>query len=488
MADASTTGRAVTAGDILIRLESSQRGFRAVMLILGVLLVLVAVIVAGSTAFSISQLSNLEARTSALDSTTAVIEAKADSARAAQVAALAETLRTLETTQTSWREFANDYNSARRNIDVVARLDTLAPDALVDFAVELASRHLTGVPLDLSTQEALARALDGRNADGGLLVDGDERTLLLAARADWMRSDDGGEDARDDEARRLFAELARDGGNDVMRGLGEVGLAERRFADAVDTLWEGGCADAVEHADAALDLGVRGPNVHYILGQCLRKHGETVEAYQAFVTQQALVDANPELYDHSWMPYSYQAAHGMGTTLMALAAELPPGGRLAIGAGEGGPAATYEREEALDIALDLLNQAAAGRRAYGATEVGANYTRENIGIIYLQKGDWDGALAHTAQVNAVIALPWNLTFRYIAAKEKLAALGANPDPIRAAELEDVAHESWLVLGEMRPSRFAPAELEKLLPSSLHGYVREVVAHAREGEATRLAAN
>jgi hypothetical protein len=488
MADAPTTGRTVSAGDILIRLESSQRGFRAVMLILGVLLVLVAVIVAGSTAFSISQLSNLEERTSALDSTTAVIEAKADAARAAQVAALAETLRTLETTQTSWREFANDYNSARRNIDVIARLETLSPDELVDFAVELASRHLTGVPLDLSTQTALARALDARRDNGRLLVDGDERTLLLAARADWMRSDDGGEDARDDEARRLFAELARDGESDRMRGLGKVGLAERRFADAVDTLWEGGCADAVDHAEEALTLGVRGPNVHYILGQCLRKHGDTQEAYHAFVAQRALVDANPALYDHSWMPYGYQAAHGMGTTLMALAAELPPGGRLSIGAEGEASGATYEREEALDLALDFLNEAAAGRRAYGATEVGANYTRENIGIIHLQKGAWDDALEHTAQVNAVIALPWNLTFRYIAAKEKLASLGDNADPAEVAELEGVARESWLILGEMRPSRFAPAELEKLLPSRLHGYVREVVAHAQDGEALRLAAN
>jgi hypothetical protein len=488
MTDASTTGRPVSSADILIRLENSQRGFRAVMMILGVLLLLVAVIVAGSTAFSYTQLSSLEERTTALDTTTAVIEAKADAARAAQVAALAETLRTLESTQTNWREFANDYNSARRNIDVVARLDTMAPAELLDYAVELAARHLTGVQLDLSTQEALARALEARGADGRQLARGDVRTLLRAARADWMRADDGGEDARQDEARRLFADLARDGETDRMRGLGEVGLAERRFADAVDTLWEGGCADAVAHAEEALRLSVRGPNVYYIMGQCLRKHGDTQEAYHAFVAQRALVVANPELYDHSWMPYRFQAAHGMGTTLMALAAELPPGGRLSIGNGEGASGATYEREEALNLALDFLNQAAAGRRAYGSTEVGVNYTRENIGIIHLQKGDWDAALAHTAQVDAVIALPWNLTFRYVAAKEKLAALGDAADPVETVELNDVANEAWLVLAEMRPARFAPAELEKLLPRRLHPYVTEVVAHAREHEAMRLAAN
>ena len=86
---------------------------------------------------------------------------------------------------------------------------------------------------------------------------------------------------------------------------------------------------------------------------------------------------------------------------------------------------------------------------------------ENVGLIYLRRGDWQGALTLTDEVNALDAtLTWNALARAVAADK----LGQRP-------LAEQAHAQWIA----QRTAHDLAELRRLLPSKLHAYLETLPA-------------
>lgn len=458
MADAGGTR---LTEDLVLRLEAQQRTSRRVMAALAGVLVVVAFIVAGAVAASYFELRDLRAETDQLrhETTRLWLDAQAQQRETAarEHVLLSESLRQMEDLREETLASAGELASTRRNLGLEARAAHMTPAELRAFAGVLARRHFTGLSLDWASQGVLARALEDA------AVDGDERTLIRAALADWS--------GRRDEARALLTALKDDGATSEMQGFGDAGLAAEAYAraNASNYDWAEGCADAARIAGEAVARGVVGPNLYYYQGQCLRKRGRIEDAYEAYRRADALVDAAPEIYDLPWQPHRYRATHGIGTTLIALGADLAPGAMLEID-GE-----TFDPRVR---ALELLNQAAEERRAFGASDVGIAFSRENIGLVLVQRGDWEGALEHTAAIDAVVAMTWNLTVRWIAATELLNALDRDSPAARRAELEAIALDAELKLARMPYKRFDEDELVRLLPDRYASVVEHLMAPAR----------
>ena len=161
---------------------------------------------------------------------------------------------------------------------------------------------------------------------------------------------------------------------------------------------------------------------------------------------------------------SQMAHHGVGTTLVALAAQdqLPEG---------------RERNEALAEALAELRIAAKIRADRGATRVGVAYTEENMGFIYVLEEDWPAALDHTERIDQILPLAWNLTVRNIAARENEKALRRGGSS-RAAieEMKRIQSDTDMVLSLMDCGQIDKAELMRLLPEKYSGAVDELSEH------------
>ena len=196
-------------------------------------------------------------------------------------------------------------------------------------------------------------------------------------------------------------------------------------------------------------------------GQCLRKRGDALTAYEAFSKAAAMLEGGE--FDETLL-HGQMAHHGVGTTLVALVAseQLPEG---------------ESSERALQEALKELQLAARIRGQRGSTPVGVAYTEENIGFIHILDEDWPTALEHTERIDRILPLAWNLTVRFIAAKENEAALRSADAPREdIRRMEAIQSDTGTVLGLMACNQIDRPELKRLLPAKYAETVDELSRH------------
>jgi len=247
------------------------------------------------------------------------------------------------------------------------------------------------------------------------------------------------------------------------KAMGAAGLAmlEYRAANAASLGWNQGCSDVNERVTQAEGFGLKAPMLLLWKGQCLRKRGDSLNAYRAFREAAALIEAEDA---EVTLQQEQMAHHGVGTTLVALvASEQLPGGR-APG-------------DALLEALTELKEAAKLRADRGSTPVGVAYTEENIGFIHLLYGDWPLALEHTARIDEIVPLAWNLTVRHIAARENETALREAGASRESREMmKAIQRESAQMLKLLDCGGVDTPELKRLLNVRYDTVVDELTRH------------
>ncbi|WP_084398033.1 hypothetical protein [Henriciella aquimarina] len=439
----------VTSADLLAELREEQQSFRFLMTALAAIIGMAAVIVAGSVIYFFMELSGLKSQYAE--------QTRLNEMNLRIVAG--EAGRQRESTQSALVAIREENEAARRQAGLareIQRADSVTQVAgYKQNALELAQKHFLGIPLNEVTSQVVAIVLRADGSDGELLAP-DERLLLQAALDDW-----GGQNM--DAVRAAMSELYDSGSTLEMKARGAAGLAalEYRAADEKSLGWNRGCATVVDYVNQAQARGLQAPMLLLWKGQCLRKRGDALTAYEAFSKAAAMLEGG----EHEETLLNAQMAHhGVGTTLVALVAseQLPEG---------------EDSEAALQEALGELREAARIRAERGATPVGVAYTEENIGFIHVLDGDWPAALEHTAGIDRILPLAWNLTVRHIAAMENekaLIAAGASRDEIR--EMETVQTDTALVLGLMECTQIDRPELKRLLPSKYGRTVDELSRH------------
>ena len=343
-------------------------------------------------------------------------------------------------------------------------------EALLREAVALAEASALGTTLNTSTaylvEAVLGQLSEPTNTDDASLLSSDQRSLLLAALQKWISP----LDLHTEQHWRTLAEEASD---PYIRGLGLAGLGslfyERAQASEEGLNWENGCERAVDNIRQAQLLGAESVQLLLFMGECLRKNGEKLGAFRAFLAALQQQTQTPDMSIND----RRLAAHGAGTTLIALdvSAETDPILADQIKAFTKDIRALNltdsENDEAsvLDEALALLEHAVELRELRGEGEIGKIYTSENIGFIYLQLGDWKKAIEHARLIDQEMAMAWNLTVLVIALETLADKTEVAGDNAEASKLRSSAQQSIEKMRLMPVSQFDRAELEKLLSSS-----------------------
>ena len=454
----ATASQKATSANLLEELRKEQRAFRFVMTLLIILLVIAAAIAAGGAAFSYFELKDMRANQEQM---------RRDSTAHLKVVA-GEAGRERETMRSELIAIREENASSRRQSDLARRIEQAALNNRIgeykDSAITFARSHILGTPLDSATALVVTSVLGAAEEEGSVLLDTDARRLLITVKADW--------EGQVGDASAGFETMRAESDDQSYRALGAAGLAMLHYRDAsgLNLHWGEGCREVVENVTSAEDMRLDAPTMFLWKGDCLRKHGATLRAFNAFNAALFKLEADAAAGLEPPQEQMRLAYHGVGTTLVALAArdEVP---------------SEFADSDPQAKALELLELAADIRRQRGATPVGIAYTRENIGFIYLQKSDWDGALAHTAAIDAVLPLAWNLTVRHIAATEKADALVAveEPDMAAVAELREIAEEAALVLSLMQYVQFDERELKRLLHKDYSETVDDLIARLPENE-------
>ena len=426
----------VTSADLLAELREEQQSFRFLMTALAAIIGMAAVIVAGSVIYFFMELSGLKSQYSE--------QTRLNEMNLRIVAG--EAGRQRESTQAALVAIREENEAARRQAELareIQRADSVKQVATYkNNALELAEKHFLGIPLNEVTSQVVAIV---RRADGtdGELLSKPNRLILHAALEDW-----GGQN--EEAVRAALSELYQDSETLEDQALGAAGLAALEYRAANDSSlgWNRGCSTVVDYVNQSAARGLEAPMLLLWKGQCLRKRGDALTAYQAFSRAATMLEAH----------------HGVGTTLVALVAsqELPQG---------------EDSETALQEALSELREAARIRGERGATSVGVAYTEENIGFIHILDEDWQAALTHTKHIDDILPLAWNLTVRHIAAVENEKALksaGASREQIRA--MQTIQTDTRLVLGLMECNQIDRPELKRLLPLRYASTVDELSRH------------
>lgn len=459
--------------DFLRELKKEQSGFRIYGFLFGLLFVVIAAFLGISTYLTIKRLDGVS---------TTLLDARITNAQV--LIELGYKLRdqeTRNTRQVSVNQEADDTRIFVAQANTAALYGPKTPaeqDAinrqLAQAALVYAKAHINGTPLPYDLQNPgaiyngqlnwatgpmLTQALNARSSAGRGYFSTDERRIVQAARADWLGDVDG--------ARTAFTALAQARTTEA-KALGHVGLATLAYdmanANTEEPLgWDKGCEAAVDAATVATQqYDSHAASVLIAIGACLRKAGKTAQAYKAF--SEALDLAAPG--DTPVYPTSsqqlYEAYHGVGTTLIALAnaPELAVAADITL---PEGPSAEARR---------LLELAAQYRGEWGMTNVGLVYSLENLCFIYLQQGDYEGALAHTETMDRTLALAWNLTCRLVAASELAATAddGGMVAGYSVDDLQDIAQKAVLKLSLFGYGYFDEKELRRLMPDAHMHYV------------------
>ena len=439
----------VTSLDLLRELQGEQKAFRFLIRALAVLLVTAAVIAVGSVIYFYVALQGLKSEYAH--------QARLNEINLRIVAG--EASRQRESTQAQLVAIREENESARRQAELSRELQQAGSArqiaAYKDRAVNIARSHVLGKTMNEVTSQVVSMVLRADEGDVRLLRD-EEHQLLQAALDDWGGEVDSA-NVRAAFERLMDAEALSD------QAMGAAGLAmlEYRAADKASLVWSQGCSTVVDYVNQATARDLDAPMLLIWKGQCLRKRGDALLAYRAFSEAAHLIGADSE---DITLEQEQMAHHGVGTTLVALAAQRElPEGRL--------------YEEALQEALSELRIAARIRAERGATQVGVAYTEENIGFIHILDEDWPTALEHTQRIDDILPLAWNLTVRHIAARENEAALrqaGASQDALDY--METIQDETAMVLSLMDCDQIDKPELQRLLPARFEETVESLSAH------------
>ena len=439
----------VTSLDLLRELQGEQKAFRFLIRALAVLLVTAAVIAVGSVIYFYVALQGLKSEYAH--------QARLNEINLRIVAG--EASRQRESTQAQLVAIREENESARRQAELSRELQQAGSArqiaAYKDRAVNIARSHVLGKTMNEVTSQVVSMVLRADEGDVRLLRD-EEHQLLQAALDDWGGEVDSA-NVRAAFERLMDAEALSD------QAMGAAGLVmlEYRAADEASLVWNQGCSTVVDYVNQATARDLDAPMLLIWKGQCLRKRGDALLAYRAFSEAAHLIGADSE---DITLEQEQMAHHGVGTTLVALAAQRElPEGRL--------------YEEALQEALSELRIAARIRAERGATQVGVAYTEENIGFIHILDEDWPTALEHTQRIDDILPLAWNLTVRHIAARENEAALrqaGASQDALDY--METIQDETAMVLSLMDCDQIDKPELQRLLPARFEETVESLSAH------------
>jgi len=439
----------VTSLDLLRELQGEQKAFRFLIRALAVLLVTAAVIAVGSVIYFYVALQGLKSEYA--------YQARLNEINLRIVAG--EASRQRESTQAQLVAIREENESARRQAELSRELQQAGSArqiaAYKDRAVNIARSHVLGKTMNEVTSQVVSMVLRADEGEVRLLRD-EEHQLLQAALDDWGGEVDSA-NVRTGFERLMGAEALAD------QAMGAAGLAmlEYRAANEASLVWSQGCSTVVDYVNQATARDLDAPMLLIWKGQCLRKRGDALLAYRAFSEAAHLIGADSE---DITLEQEQMAHHGVGTTLVALAAQRElPEGRL--------------YEEALQEALSELRIAARIRAERGATQVGVAYTEENIGFIHILDEDWPTALEHTQRIDDILPLAWNLTVRHIAARENEAALrqaGASQDALDY--METIQDETAMVLSLMDCDQIDKPELQRLLPARFEETVESLSAH------------
>ena len=445
----TTSEQRITSADLLAELREEQQSFRFLMTALAAIIGMAAVIVAGSVVYFYMELSGLKSQYAE--------QTRLNEMNLRIVAG--EAGRQRESTQTALVAIREENEAARRQAGLareIQRADSVTQAAgYKENALTLAQKHFLGFPLNEVTSQVVAIVLRADGTDGELLEPG-ERLQLQAALDDW-----GGQN--NDAVRAAMVQLFDSGGTLGMQARGAAGLAalEYRAADDESLGWNRGCSTVVDYVNQASARGLEAPMLLLWKGQCLRKRGDALTAYEAFSKAAAMLEGGE--FDETLL-HGQMAHHGVGTTLVALVAseQLPEG---------------ESSERALQEALKELQLAARIRGQRGSTPVGVAYTEENIGFIHILDEDWPAALEHTERIDRILPLAWNLTVRFIAAKENEAALRSADAPREdIRRMEAIQGDTRTVLGLMACNQIDRPELKRLLPAKYAVTVDELSRH------------
>jgi len=450
--------RSVTSADLLAELRHEQQSFRFLMMAMTAILGLAAIIAAGSVLYFFLQLQGL----------------KQDYAEQAELSQInfriveGKASRQRESTQAAIVAIREEAAAARQQAELAQEIRTVTSvreaARYKDQALEIARGQFLGSPMNEVTAQLVSVVLKADGTQRPLLSDG-ERVLLTAALDDW-----GGQ--KPERVRAGMEALLADSEALEDKAMGAAGLAMLEYRAANDNSlgWNNGCSDVNERVTQAEGFGLKAPMLLLWNGQCLRKRGDSLNAYRAFREAAALIETEAA---EVTLQQEQMAHHGVGTTLVALvASEQLPDAR-APG-------------DALLEALTELKVAARIRADRGATAVGVAYTEENIGFIHLLYSDWPLALEHTERIDEIVPLAWNLTVRHIAARENEAALREAGASRTSRELmQTIQRESAQMLKLLDCGGVDKPELKRLLNVRYDGVVDDLTAHCEVEAAANL---
>ncbi|MEM6899822.1 MAG: hypothetical protein AAF583_08635 [Pseudomonadota bacterium] len=462
-----------TSADIWHEIQDEKRSFRVVLRALIVLLAIAALIALGMFYYSYSTLAAQEARYTA---EVRAIEIRNEIARGDAARERQNVLnRTLEIKEELSRAAnATVFNDRARQVVLEG-----ASQRDVDTVLREARLFTAGANLDASRFtliEAVAReTCEGEAPELPLEV----CMFLDAVTLDWAEKDNRSPGSKEPserlgvdtppalaEAYERVIETEARSGLSVYTPYAHAGLAQLHYAYA-DNNQRGtdeDCRETVRATERADEQGFDGIGPYLLAGECLRKQGRPTEANLMFRKASDWYEAaraTTGFDERRFPPDVFRLAyHGEGTTSIAM---------IASGQFSGDES---RRTAALRTAERNLEIAADRRVARGEGEVGEVYTTENIGFIYVLEEDWPSALYHTALVNDVLPLAWNLVVRRIAAEalyENIASSsGPNAGLSTADAARDIACEAERLLLSMRYEYFDEEEILKLLPAD-RGY-------------------
>lgn len=437
--------RQKTVNDIWMEVQREQAAFNQIIKLLVGLLIIAALIAAAAAAVSYFEFRDMRvAHQKSIQD--ARVLAKLDSGEAA---------RERQNMTIELIEIREAGVAARENAQLVRSVDRAAADgdaqALVPLAIEAAKDHAAGIRLNTATAHLVATIIDEAET-GALLIEGDGLAFLKAVELDWTSPT--GEAA---EPLRAVAE----GADADLKPYAHSALARLYYVNADNNNLQGDskCDQSISHGDTAVALGIDSIGPSLWKGECLRKQGRTQEAYRAFARAHEWYEANRAHADETLpMDHVRRVHHGVGTTLIALAA------RDEVQLVDRG----LDTAKALDLSEQHLRIAAAMRVQRGEGRIGEVYTAENLGFIAVKREDWPVALDHTSYVDNVLPLAWNLTVRYIAAAEVHHSLSNNGEAASAgltrSTARNIACDAERTLAAMRYEYFDEDELRRLLPA------------------------
>ena len=455
------------ASDSWQDLRDEQSRFRRGVLYLVVALILVVLLAGGGAIHSWLKLGELSRSYQAQIDLTVAQEAITRTSANRERQNMKLELLELRETISQQREYADIPRQVDRAL--LDPSDRAAVESLAEMAIEKAEDAALGAPLNSSTAYLIDAVLGLSRSEKQNLVSSDERHLMGAVQQAWINPSI-------EIVRQNWLDFYDQAESDRMKGLARAGLGLQYYEVSQDAelglSWNGGCREAVESFEAADRLGVGSSALALRKGECLRKNGDKLEAFENFLSALKQQSSDDPIHERRL------AAHGAGTTLIAL--EVASGSDpivaskleqftedlesfpLIASVKLGEAQSSDKSPRILEQALVLLLHAAELRQQRGEGKIGQIYTRENIGFIYIRQQNWDTAIKHAREIDRDMALAWNLTVLIIALEEQADRLQDEGEGSVAQRLREEAKRARGKIALLPPGRLDRDEIEKLL--------------------------